>query len=148
MGILLYLAVTAIIAIIILWLGLAIALFIAGRIMSGVNTTFGEALLVAFLGAIINGILHAIFEYLFTYVIVLPAPLAPYASIIGFVISSFITLIVYLPLFRHFFDVGWGGALAVGIIAFIFMIIMGIISAVLIVVFAIVLLPLLLLPGP
>lgn len=148
MGILLYIAVTAVIALIILWLGLAIAFFIAGRIMSGVNTTFGEALLVAFLGAIINAILHAVFEYAFMYIIVLPAPLAPYASIIGFIISSLITLIVYLPLFRHFFDVSWGGALVVGIIAFIFMIIMGIISAILIVVFAIVLLPLLFLPGP
>jgi hypothetical protein len=148
MGILLYIAVTAVIALIILWLGLAIAFFIAGRIVSGVNTTFGEALLVAFLGAIINTILHAIFEYVFIYIIVLPAPLAPYASIIGFVISSFITLIVYLPLFKRFFDVSWGGALIVGIIAFIFMIVMGIISAILIVILAILLLPLLLLPGP
>lgn len=148
MGILLYIAVTAIIALIILWLGLAMAFFIAGRIVSGVNTTFGEALLVAFLGAIINAILHAIFEFAFTYIIILPGPLVPYASIISFVISSLITLIVYLPLFKRFFDVSWGGAFVVGIIAFIFMIIMGIISAVLIVVLAIILLPLLLLPGP
>ena len=147
MGPILYLAVTVVIALIILWIGLAIALFIAGRIVSGVNTTFGEALLVALLGAIINSILHSIFEWAFTF-ITLPAPLAPYASIISFVISSFITLIVYLPLFKRFFDVSWGGALIVGIIAFIFMIIMGIISAILIVIAAFALLPILFLPGP
>ncbi|MFX0168881.1 MAG: hypothetical protein ACFE89_05910 [Candidatus Hodarchaeota archaeon] len=144
MGILLYLAVTVIIAIIILWLGLAIAFFIAGRLVSGVNTTFGEALLVALLGAIINSVLQAIFSFVFTMYF----PSVPYADILSFVISSFITLIVYLPLFKRFFDVSWGGAIIVGIIAFIFMIIMGIISAILIVVAAIVLIPLLFLPGP
>ena len=110
--------------------------------------TFGEALLVALLGAIINSILHAVFQFVFDNFIILPAPLLPYQSIISFVISSFITLIVYLPLFKRFFDVSWGGAIVVGIIAFIFMIIMGIISAILIVILAIVLIPLIFLPGP
>jgi len=148
MGFLLYLAVVIIISLIILWLGLAIALFIAGRIVSGVNTTFGEALLVALIGAILNSILHAIFDYFVMPLVVLPPPFDTYTSIISFILSSVITLIVYLPLFKRFFDVSWGGALVVGIIAFIFMIIMGIISAILIVVMAIVLIPLLLLPGP
>ncbi len=144
MGLLLYLIVIAIMALIMLWITLALVFFIAGRIVSGMNTTFKDALIVAFLGALVTTILQNALDYVFTTF----GPFTPYDSILSFAIAGLITLIVWIPLIMKFFDVGLGGAILVGLLAIVFTIIIGFIMVILIAVFAIALLPLILLPGP
>ncbi len=144
MGLLLYLIVIAIMALIMLWITLALVFFIAGRIVSGMNTTFKDALIVAFLGALVTTILQNALDYVFATF----GPFTPYDSILSFAIAGLITLIVWIPLIMKFFDVGLGGAILVGLLAIVFTIIIGFLMVILIAVFAIALLPLILLPGP
>jgi hypothetical protein len=144
MGLLLYLIVVAIMALIMLWITIALVFFIAGRIVSGMNTTFRDALVVAFVGALVTTILQTLLDWVFTTF----GPFTPWDTLLSFALAGFITLIVYIPLIMKFFDVGIGGAILVGLLAIVFTIIIGFIMIILIAVLAIVLLPLILLPGP
>lgn len=147
MGLLLYLATLAIIALVILWLSTAFVFWIAGRIVSGMNTTFKDALIVAFVGALVNTVLQSVFEWLWSFIPL--GPLSPYETLITFGLTAFITLLVYIPLIMKFFDVGLGGAILVGILVIIFGIIIGIATAILLVIIGVVLALILIpLPGP
>jgi len=104
------------------WVFLTLVFYAAGRIVSGVNAKFTDALLVAFIGALVSEILHFGFQYLIY--VVMP-------SLSGFfwlppVGSALITLIVYIPLFMHFFDTGLGGALLIGLLCVFFYILIGV----------------------
>ena len=108
------------------WLFGSLVLWGAGKIVSGYNAKFTDALLISLLGAIINIGIDWVMD---TYVIpMLPPGLL--SLILGLLVPLIIILIVYIVLIMHFFDTGFLGALAVGILYFIFMIIIGIILVV------------------
>lgn len=99
------------------WVILTIVFYITGRIVAGLNAKFSDAVIVAFVGSLLSAILHAGFE------IGLPMLGLPFAhetiNLIALIGAALITVIVYLPLFMHFFDVGFGGAVAIGILCLI-----------------------------
>jgi hypothetical protein len=106
------------IAFFIKWVLLTIVFYITGRIVSGVNAKFTDALIVAFIGSLLSAILHWGFDYIFP---ILGLPFAASTlELIAIVGAALITVIVYLPLFMHFFDVGFGGAVAIGILCMVF----------------------------
>ncbi len=109
----------AIISFLIIWLLGSLILWLAGKVVSGYNAKFTDALLISLLGAIINYGVGWVFGFFgFT------------DFIFGFVVPLIIVLVVYIVLIMHFFDTGFLGALAVGILYFIFIIIIGIVLAV------------------
>jgi hypothetical protein len=99
-----------------MWLFGSFVLWLAGKVVSGYNAKFTEALIISLLGTIINIGVSWVFGFFgFTDLI------------FGVIVPLVIVLIVYILLIMHFFDTGFLGALAVGILYFIFMIIIGII---------------------
>jgi hypothetical protein len=137
MGVLTALLIGTAISFLIKWILLTLVFYAAGRIVSGVNAKFTDALLVALIGSIVSEILHFGFNYALTALgIGLPDLLAVIAS-------ALITLIVYIPLFMHFFDTGVGGALLIGLLCVIFYVIIGIAMA-----FLLIFLFILLIAGP
>ena len=122
-GFLIFLA----IILLVVWLVITIVFYAAGRVVSGINTTFTDAMIVSLLGAICNTVLTAIFEYVFAMPSVVAAlaatPLGPYLGYLGIIISALITICIYIPLIMKFFDTGFWGAVAVGLLVIIFQII-------------------------
>lgn len=99
------------------WVILTAVFFITGRIIAGVNAKFTDAIIVAFVGSLLSAILHWAFEIGLP---LLGLPFAPETiNLISLVGAALITIIVYLPLFMHFFDTGFGGAVAIGILCLI-----------------------------
>ena len=89
---------------------LAPVLWIAGRLLAGKDKAkFTDALWITVLGTVIN----AVFLYFFAGII-----------------ASIIVLIIWLALVKHFFDTGWLRALAIAIVAILFLIVIGIIIGV------------------
>lgn len=137
MGILTAMLVAIAISFLIKWILLTLVFYAAGRIVSGVNAKFTDALLVALIGSIVSELLHFGFNYALSVLgIALP-------ELFAIIASALITLIVYIPLFMHFFDVGFGGALLIGLLCVIFYVIIGVIM-----VFVLGVLILLLILGP
>jgi hypothetical protein len=109
------------------WIFLTIVFYAAGRLVSGVNAKFTDALLVALIGSIISEVLHEGFRYvLVLFGIGLP-------DLIAGIASALITVIVYIPLFMHFFDTSLGGALLIGLICVIFYVLIAFLTAFLVV---------------
>ncbi len=123
-GFLIFLA----IILLVVWLAITLLFFMAGRVVSGINTTFTDAMIVSLLGAICNTVLTAIFQYIFAMPTVqaalLATPVGPYLGYLGIIISALITLCIYIPLIMKFFDTGFWGAVAVGLLVIIFQIIL------------------------
>ena len=123
-GFLIFLA----IILLVVWLVITLVFFMAGRVVSGINTTFTDAMIVSLLGAICNTVLTAIFEYVFAMpavlAVLLATPVGPYVSYLGIIISALITICIYVPLIMKFFDTGFWGAVAVGLLVIIFQIIL------------------------
>ncbi len=103
------------------WVILTIVFYITGRIVSGVNAKFSDAIIVAFIGSLTSFVLHEVLGYIFDFVV--PTLGLPYSiqllDLLELAIAGLITLVVYLPLFMHFFDVGFGGAVAIGILCLV-----------------------------
>ncbi|MFX1510465.1 MAG: hypothetical protein ACFFBR_09190 [Promethearchaeota archaeon] len=129
------------ISFLIIWIFGSIILWLAGKVVSGYNAKFTDALWISLIGAIIQTLLGLAMT--FFVIPLLPAGLL--GLILGTVVPLIIVLIVYIWLIMHFFDTGFLGALAVGILYFIFMIIIGI---VLIIIGAILLVFLIMIFGP
>lgn len=125
MGILTALLVGLVIGFLIKWIFLTLVFYAAGRLVSGVNAKFTDALFVALIGSIVSEVLHFGFEYLI-YVAMPSLGSLWWLPAVG---SALITLIVYIPLFMHFFDTGLGGALLIGIVCVVFYIIIGVVMA-------------------
>lgn len=120
------------------WIFLTIVFYIAGRAVTGINTTGSDALIVAFIGALVSEVIHFGFEwFITTYGL---AALYWWLPAVG---SALITFFVYIPLFMKFFDTSIGGAIAIGLICLILYIIIGIAMA-----FLLVFLAILLIAGP
>ncbi len=111
------------------WILGSLILWGAGKVVSGYNAKFTDALLISLLGALINyGVSWVFGLFGFTDLI------------FGLIIPLVIVLIVYIVLIMHFFDTGFLGALAVGILYLIFMIIIGIVLVIIGVVLLVILL--------
>lgn len=121
-----------IIGFLISWILGSLILWAAGKVVSGYNAKFTDALAISLLGSIINYGVSWVFGFLgFTDII------------FGLIVPLIIVLIVYIVLIMHFFDTGFLGALAVGILYFIFMIIIGIVLVIVGVILLVILLALL-----
>ena len=131
----------AAIVFIIVWLFGSLVLWLAGKLVSGYNAKFTDALAISLLGAIINWGISWVMD---NFVASLLAPLGLVGMIIGLVVPLLIVLIVYILLIMHFFDTGFLGAFAVGILYLIFMIIILIVLGI----FAVIIIGLLLLIFP
>jgi hypothetical protein len=88
-------------------------LWAAGRLLAGKNAKFTDALWIVFLGTLVF-------------------------DIIGFfitgIVAGIILFIIWLALVKHFFDCGWLKALAISIIAIIFLIIIVVILGIIFVI--------------
>lgn len=88
---------------------LSFVFFFAGRVVTGENTTYSRALLVAVIGSFISEVLHWAFRWQLDNI-----GLDPNLFWLANVGSALITIIVYIPFFMKFFDAGFWGALAIG----------------------------------
>jgi uncharacterized membrane protein YvlD (DUF360 family) len=112
-----------VISFLIVWLFGSLVLWVAGRVVSGPeNAKFTDALWISLLGAIINEVLGWVMD---TFVAPLLLPLGLIGVIIALVVPLLVVFIIYIWLIMHFFDTGILGAIAVGLLYFIFMIIIG-----------------------
>lgn len=110
-----------IIPFLIMWLFGSLILWGAGRIVAGPeNAKFTDALWIALLGAILNEVLSWVIE---NFVSPLLIPLGLIGQIIAIVLPLLVVFILYIWLIMHFFDTGVLGAIAVGLLYMIFMII-------------------------
>jgi hypothetical protein len=111
---------------IVVWLVISLVFYAAGRVVSGINTTFTDAMIVALVGAICYAVLTAIFQIMEPTLVTMLTGLGMgwFAPYLGFVASSLITLCVYIPLIMKFFDTGFWGAVAVGLLVIIFQIVL------------------------
>jgi hypothetical protein len=95
-----------IISFIITWILAALAIYIAGKAISGKEATFGEALIIALIGPILVAISSAFITALF----------GPFLGLI-------LAFLVWLWVTKSVFGVGWLAAFAITIIAIIVLII-------------------------
>ena len=122
------------------WLISAFIFWLAGRAVSGINTTFTDALIVSLIGTIVTTAL----DWVFINFIDPMFAAIPYWGIISIIVQIIIVLVVYIPLIMKFFDTSFWGAIAVGLLVIVITVVIGIILGGIIL--AIVLL--LLFPGP
>ena len=121
------------------WIISAFIFWLAGRAVSGINTTFTDALIVA----LVRNIANTILQWVFTNIIDPMFISIPMWWIISLIIQIIIVLIVYIPLIMKFFDTSFWGAIAVGLLVIIITVVIGIvIGAILIGVLILLLAPL------
>lgn len=108
----------------VIWLVTSFVLWLAGRVVSGENAKFTDALLITLIGNILNFILLYLFQ-LFIQPFLLPLGLIGVILIIS--IPWLIVLVVYIWLIMKFFDTGILGAIAVGLLVVVISIIIGVI---------------------
>jgi hypothetical protein len=108
-----------IIGLVILWIIVSIPAYIAGKIVTAGKSTFGEAMLATLFGPIV-------------YAIVLVGVSFFLGAIIGsgaYILALILALIAWVGVYKSMFRTGWLGAIAIGILAVIIFIILGIIIA-------------------
>ncbi|MFX1562374.1 MAG: hypothetical protein ACFFDP_03605 [Promethearchaeota archaeon] len=105
---------------------LSFVFFFAGRIVTGENTTYSKALLVAIIGSFISEALHWAFRWQLDII-----GLDPNLLWLADVGSALITIIVYIPFFMKFFNAGFWGALAIGMFCVILYLIIGVVNEIL-----------------
>jgi len=94
---------------------LTVVFYVAGRVVVGKRRAkFGDAFVISLFGTLTGTILSLFFPQYIQYWM-------------GVILS----LIVWLQLIRHYYETGWLGALAVGILAVIVMIVLGFLLGVL-----------------
>jgi len=91
------------------WVVSALALFFAGRIVSGKKASLAEAFAIALVGPILVGITRFIIAFIF-----------------GPIVSLIIALLVWLWTVKSVFGVGWGAAFLISILA-IFMFVVSVV---------------------
>lgn len=106
------------------WLFTSFILYLAGRVVSGENAKFTDALLITLIGNILNVILLAAFTI---FIEPLLLPLGLLGTILVLVLPWIIVLFVYIWLVMRFFDTGILGAIAIGLIVIVISIIIGVI---------------------
>jgi len=108
----------------VIWLVTSFILWLAGRVVSGENAKYTDALLITLIGNIINFILLYLFQF-FVESLLLPLGLIGVILIIS--IPWLIVLVGYIWLIMKFFDTEILGAIAVGILVVVISIIIGVI---------------------
>jgi len=92
---------------------LIVVFYVAGRVVVGKKRAkFGDAFVISLFGTLTGTILNLFIPYW---------------------LGAILSLIVWLLLIRHFYETGWLGALAVGILAVIVMIVVGFLLEILLV---------------
>jgi len=108
----------------VIWLVTSFILWLAGRVVSGENAKYTDALLITLIGNIINFILLYLFQF---FVESLLLPLGLIGAILIISIPWLIVLVGYIWLIMKFFDTEILGAIAVGILVVVISIIIGVI---------------------
>jgi hypothetical protein len=108
-----------IIALVILWIIVSIPVYIAGKIVTAGKSTFGEAMLATLFGPIVYAIVLVGVDFL------LGAIIGSGAYIWAFIFA----LIAWIGVYKSTFRTGWLGAIAIGILAAIIFLILGMIIA-------------------
>jgi hypothetical protein len=108
----------------VIWLVTSFILWVAGRVVSGQNAKYTDALLITLIGNIINFILLYLFQY---FVEPLLLPLGLIGAILIISIPWLIVLVGYIWLIMKFFDTEVLGAVAVGLLVVVISIIIGVI---------------------
>jgi hypothetical protein len=86
------------------------ALWISGRLLAGKQKAkFTDALWIVIIGTVIFFFTHSAIVTFFADVLG--------AGLVAALVSSFVLLIIWLALVKHFFDCGWLKALAISIVA-------------------------------
>jgi hypothetical protein len=106
-----------IIGLVILWIIVSIPVYIAGKIVTAGKSTFGEAMLATLFGPIVYAIVLVIVDFL------LGAIIGSGAYIWAFILA----LIAWIGVYKSTFKTGWLGAIAIGILAAIIFLILGMI---------------------
>ena len=108
----------------VIWLVTSFILWLAGRVVSGENAKYTDALLITLIGNIINFILLYLFQF---FVEQLLLPLGLIGAILIISIPWLIVLVGYIWLIMKFFDTEILGAVAVGLLVVVISIIIGVI---------------------
>ncbi len=104
--------IVGLLSIIVGWIVAALSLFFAGRVVSGKEASFGEALLIALVGPIIVGIVGSISTFL-----------------LGPIIGLLLSLLIWLWVIKSVFGIGWGSAFVISILAlFMFIVAVAVVS--------------------
>ena len=103
-------------------------LWLAGKALAGrEKAKFSDAVAIIVVGTVIGAIfdlfLAEFFESLFSFLL--------FGAFSFWLFSSFVRLVIWLALVKHFFDCGWLKALAISILAVIFFVVIAIILALL-----------------
>jgi len=82
------------------WILISLVLFVAGRIVSGKNVTLGQAFIISLVGPLLIGITMVIASVFFRPIIAL-----------------FVAFLVWIWAIKTVFNVGWGAAFLISIVA-------------------------------
>lgn len=107
------------IILLIIWLITSFVLYLAGRVISGANAKFTDALLITLIGNILNFIISMLFTFFVDPILVT----LPFGGLLSLIIPWIIVLIIYIWLIMKFFDTGVLGAIGVGLLVIIISII-------------------------
>jgi hypothetical protein len=103
-----------IIGLIIIWIIVSIPVYIAGKIVTGGESSLGDAMIATLFGPIVYAITLFIADFL----------LGPLIGSGGYIWALVIAFIAWLAVFKASFKTGWLGALAIAILAiFVFAVI-------------------------
>jgi hypothetical protein len=106
-----------VIGLVIVWIIVSIPVYVAGKIVTSGKSTFGEAMLATLFGPIVYGIVLVVVDFF------LGAIIGSGAYIWAFILA----LIAWIGVYKSTFRTGWLGAIAIGILAAIIFLILGII---------------------
>jgi len=99
-------------------------LWLVGRMLAGRDKAkFSDAVAIIVVGTLIG----AFFDLFLEDLLALLTPFLFFETLFLWLLSSFIRLVVWLALVKHFFDCSWLKALAISVLAVIFFVIIAII---------------------
>jgi len=116
-GITLLSLIAIIIGLVILWIIVSIPVYLAGKIVTGGRSTFGEAMAATVLGPIVY------FIVLTAVTLFLKGILGGAASTLGYILA----FLAWIWVYKHTFKTGWLGGLAIAILAVIVFVIFGLV---------------------
>ena len=116
-GITLLSLIAIIIGLVILWIIVSIPVYLAGKIVTGGRSTFGEAMAATVLGPIVY------FIVLTGVSLFLKGILGGAASTLGYILA----FLAWIWVYKHTFKTGWLGGLAIAILAVIVFVIFGLV---------------------
>jgi len=116
-GITLVSLVAIIIGLIVLWIIVSIPVYLAGKVVTGGRSTFGEAMVATVLGPIVYFIVLAGVRFF------LEGLLGGAASTLGYILA----FIAWIWVYKRTFRTGWLGGLAIAILAVLVFVIFGLI---------------------